>query len=135
VTILLLFLLGTVGFVAITYFEQLPVLGWTGAIVSVVAWLTIARETARASRDAVMRTGVWAAILGAWTGLVGAVTAWALQTGNLFGFSTEPYERVGAGFGFVGATLGLFYWPVIGAGVCFAFALYFSSRRFEEWSR
>ena len=63
-------------------------------------------------------------------GLVGAVTAWALQTGNLFGLSTDPLARLGAGFGFVGATLGLFYWPVIGAGVCFAFAVYFTSRRF-----
>jgi len=126
----LLFLLGTVGFVAITYFEQFPVLGWLGALVSVVAWLTIARAAARATDDGAVRAGVWAAILGAWTGLVGAVSAWALQTGNLFGFSTDPAARVGAGFGFVGATLGLVYWPVIGAGLCFVFAVYFASRRF-----
>ena len=129
-TMLLLFLLGTVGFVAITYFEQFPVLGWLGALVSVVAWLTIARAATRATSDGAVRAGAWAAILGAWTGLVGAASAWALQTGNLFGLSTEPLPRVGAGFGFVGATLGLFYWPVIGAAVCFAFALYFASRRF-----
>ena len=129
-TMFLLFVLGTVGFAAITYFEQFPVLGWLGALVSVVAWIAIARASARVTDKGAARAKVWAAILGAWTGLVGAVTAWALQTGNLFGLSTDPLARLGAGFGFVGATLGLFYWPVIGAGVCFAFAVYFTSRRF-----
>src|SRR5207245_11557154 len=94
-----------------------------------VARAAIARASARVTGNAA-RAGVLAAILAAWTGLVGAVTAWALQTGTLFGLSTDPLARVGAGFGFVGSTLGLFYWPVIGAGVCFAFALYFTSRRF-----
>jgi hypothetical protein len=126
VTVFSLFLLGTVGFVAITAFEQLPVLGWLGALVSVVAWLTMSRECARAAGGAAT---AWATILGAWTGFVGAVSAWALQTGNLFGLETAPLSRIGAGFGFVGATLGIAYWPLVGAGLCFAFALYFTGRR------
>src|SRR5256714_12420363 len=110
-----LFLIGTIGFIAISYFEQRPVLGWLGAFVSVVAWVTLGRAVAREGGSA----AVTSAILGAWTGFVGAWSAWAFQTGNLFGLSTPGLERVGAGFGFVGATLGLFYWPLLGAAVCF----------------
>ena len=120
-----LFVFGTVGFVAISYFEQLPVLGWLGALVSVVGWLTIGRAIARDGASAV----VTSAVLGAWTGFVGAFSAWALQTGNLFGLTTPGLERVGAGFGFVGATLGLVYWPLIGAAVCFAAAFFSLGRR------
>ena len=120
-----LFVFGTVGFVAISYFEQLPVLGWLGALVSVVGWLTIGRAIARDGASAV----VTSAVLGAWTGFVGAFSAWALQTGNLFGLTTPGLERVGAGFGFVGATLGLVYWPLIGAALCFAAAFFSLGRR------
>jgi len=125
VRLLGLYLAGTLGFVAITYFEQVPVLGWLGALVSVVAWATLARAAAR-DRGA---GPVIAATLGAWTGLVGAWSAWALQTGNLFGLGTAPLERAGAGFGFVGATLGLVYWPLSGAAVCFLVALFTFRRR------
>src|SRR2546428_13181708 len=99
-TMFLLFVLGTVGFAAITYFEQFPVLGWLGALVSVVARFSIARASARVTDNAA-RARVLAAILGAWTGLVGALTAWALQTGNLFGRSTDPLARVRACSGLV----------------------------------
>src|SRR5437870_13529817 len=99
-TMFLLFVLGTVGFVAITYFEQFPVLGWLGALVSVVAWVAIARASARVTDEAA-RAGVRAAVVGAWTGLVGAVSAWALQTGNLLEVSTHPLARVGAVVGVV----------------------------------
>ncbi|HEV8469009.1 MAG TPA: hypothetical protein VGR46_05310 [Candidatus Limnocylindria bacterium] len=120
-----LILLGTIGFVAISYFEQLPVLGWLGAAVSVVAWATLSRALTRQGGSAL----VTSAILGGWTGFVGAWSAWAFQTGNLFGLSTGGLERVGAGFGFVGATLGLVYWPLVGAAVCFAVAFFsFGSR-------
>ena len=119
-----LFVIGTVGFVLISYFEQLPVLGWLGSVVSVVAWVTTGRGLAREGGSAMVTSGV----LGAWTGFVGAFSAWAFQTGNLFGLTTPGLERVGAGFGFVGATLGLIYWPLIGALVCFA-AVFFSLRR------
>jgi hypothetical protein len=119
-----LFAVGTVGFALISYFEQVPVLGWLGAVVSVVAWVTLGRELARDGASAT----VTSAILGAWTGFVGAFSAWIFQTGNLFGLTTPGLDRVGAGFGFVGASLGLFYWPLIGASVCFA-AAFFSFRR------
>jgi hypothetical protein len=120
-----LFLLGTIGFVAISYFEQIPVLGWLGALVSVAGWVTLGRATAREGGPAL----VTSAVLGGWTGFVGAVTAWAFQTGNLFGLGTPPLDRVGASFGFVGATLGVFYWPLVGAGVCFVAAMAALGRR------
>jgi hypothetical protein len=119
-----LFVVGTVGFALISYFEQVPVLGWFGAVVSVVAWVSLGRELARDGAPATITS----AILGAWTGFVGAFSAWIFQTGNLFGLTTPGLDRVGAGFGFVGASLGLFYWPLIGASVCFA-AAFFSFRR------
>ena len=119
-----LFVVGTVGFVLISYFEQVPVLGWLGAVVSVGAWVMLGREFGREGASATITSG----ILGAWTGFVGAFTAWIFQTGNLFGLSTPGLDRVGAGFGFVGASLGLLYWPLIGALVCAA-AAFFSLRR------
>ena len=123
-----LFLIGTIGFIAISYFEQLPVLGWLGWLVSVVAWVTLGRAVAREGGSA----AVTSAILGAWTGFVGAWSAWAFQTGNLFGLSTTGLERLSAGFGFVGATLGLVYWPLVGAAVCFAAAFFSLGRRAIE---
>lgn len=120
-----LFVIGTVGFVLISYFEQLPVLGWLGAMVSVVAWVTLGRALAREGGSAT----VTSAVLGAWTGFVGAFSAWIFQTGNLIGFTTPGLERVGAGFGFVGATLGLVYWPLIGAAICFGAAFFALGRR------
>lgn len=120
-----LFVAGTVAFVLISYFEQLPVLGWLGAVVSVVGWVTLGRALARESASAILTAGM----LGAWTGFVGAFSAWLLQTGSLFGFTTPGLERVGAGFGFVGATLGLVYWPLIGAAVCFVAAFFSLGRR------
>lgn len=121
-----LFVIGTVGFILISYFEQLPVLGWLGAMVSIVAWVTLGRALARETGAAATVTS---AVLGAWTGFVGAITAWALQTGNLFGLTTPGLDRVGAGFGFVGATLGLIYWPLIGAAVCAGAAFFALGRR------
>jgi len=121
----LLFVFGTIGFVLICYCEQVPILGWLGAMVSAVAWVTLGRALARDWASATITSG----ILGAWTGFVGAFTAWAFQTGNLFGLSTPGLDRVGAGFGFVGASLGLIYWPLIGAAICFAAAFFSLGRR------
>jgi hypothetical protein len=120
-----LFVVGTIGFVLISYFEQVPVLGWLGAMVSVVAWVTLGRALAREGASAIVTSGV----LGAWTGFVGAFSAWAFQTGNLFGLTTPGLDRVGAGFGFIGATLGLVYWPLIGAAVCAGAAFFALGRR------
>src|SRR5438034_1648827 len=120
-----LFVVGTVGFVLISYFEQVPVLGWLGAVVSVVAWVTLGRALARDGGSSSATAG----ILGAWTGFVGAISAWAFQTGNLFGLTTPGLDRVGAGFGFIGASLGLLYWPLIGAAVRFAAAFFSLGRR------
>src|SRR5687768_18622105 len=69
-----------------------------------------------------------AAFMGAVSGFLGALTSWAAQTGNLFGFTTPPGDRVGALFGFIGSSLGILYWPVVGAGIAAAAAL-FASRR------
>ena len=128
----LLFLaVGTIAFVAITFFEQLPVIGWLGGVVSIAAWIILAREYATSvGWDPVrygMRVGI-AAMIGAITGFIGALTAWLAQTGNLFGFTTAPGARFGAAFGFVGASLGLLYWPVVGALVCAATAFVVTSR-------
>jgi hypothetical protein len=120
-----LFVVGTISFVLISYFEQVPVLGWLGAVVSVVAWVTIGRALARDGAFSLATAGV----IGAWTGFVGAFSAWALQTGNLFGLTTPGLDRVGAGFGFIGATLGLVYWPLIGAAVCAGAAFFSLGRR------
>jgi hypothetical protein len=120
-----LFVIGTVGFILISYFEQLPVLGWLGAMVSVVAWVTLGRALAHEDGPAI----VTSAALGAWTGFVGAFSAWIFQTENLVGITTPGLERVGAGFGFVGASLGLLYWPLIGAAICFGAAFFSLGRR------
>lgn len=113
--------LATVIFVAITFFEQLPILGWFGGVLSVAAWIWLTRELLSSSEGDVIRSGIgvgWAALLGAVSGFVGAITSWGAQTGNLFGFTTQPGDRFGAVFGFLGASLGIFYWPVVGALVC-----------------
>ena len=106
-------LLGSIVFLVITAFEQLPVIGWLGALVSIAAWIWLAGEIRRAGG-----TMTDAAIAGAVTGLVGAVSGWLLQVGNLLGPDTPGLARFGAGLGTVGATVFLVIWPVIGALVC-----------------
>jgi len=97
--------IGSVVFIVITLFEQIPVVGWLGALVSVAAWIWLASEIRRAG-------GAFtdAAIAGAITGFVGAVSAWMLQVGNLFGPDTPGLARFGAGFGTIGATIFLVIW-------------------------
>ncbi len=122
---------GAAVFVAITFFEQVPVLGWLGGVVSVAAWIALTRLMLSGRVWDPMRTGIgvaWAGVLGGTSGLVGAVTAWLAQTGNLLGFTTPPGDRFGAAFGFVGALLGLVYWPVVGAIVCVVTALVLTAR-------
>ena len=106
-------------FVAITFFEQIPVWGWLGGVASVGVWWLLGRE---------MSGALAAAIMGAVTGLVGAFTAWLAQTGNLFGFTTPAGDRLGALFGFIGSSLGILYWPFVGATVA-AVAVTFFGRR------
>ncbi len=112
--------LGFVAFVAITFFEQLPIVGWLGGILSVAAWIVIARVLVGESGfDFETPFGIgWAAVIGGVTGFVGAFTAWLAQTGNLIGFNTPPGDRFGAAFGFVGASIGIVLWPLFGAAVC-----------------
>jgi len=129
---LLYLIVGTAAFVAITFFEQLPVLGWLGGAISIAAWSLLTRALMYDPEWDLMKSGVgvaWSGILGGFTGFVGALTAWAAQTGNLFGFTTEPGDRFGAAFGFVGATVGLVYWPLVGALVCVGTALVVTTRR------
>ena len=117
--------LGCIAFVAITFFEQLPIVGWLGGVVSVAAWVVIARALVGEDRfDFETPFGIgWAAVTGAVTGFVGALTSWLAQTGNLIGFTTPPGDRFGAAFGFVGASLGIVLWPLFGAAVCVIAAL------------
>jgi hypothetical protein len=135
---LLYYAIGTVVFIAITLFEQLPILGWAGGAISVAAWVWLTRALLSDSELDVIRSGIgvgWAAMLGAFTGFVGAITAWAAQTGSLFGFTTAPGDRFGAAFGFVGATVGIVYWPVIGALVCGGVAVAITGGRFNRLRR
>jgi hypothetical protein len=130
--------LAAVVFIAITFFEQIPVLGWFGGAISIAAWVWLTRELLSDSRDDVIRSGIgvgWSAFLGACSGFVGAVTAWGAQTGNLFGFTTPPGDRFGAVFGFLGASLGIFYWPIIGALVCGGVAVAITGRRLNVLRR
>jgi hypothetical protein len=106
-------LVGSLVFVVITLFEQIPVIGWLGALASIAAWVWLSGEVRRAGG-----TVVDAAIAGGVTGLVGAVSAWMLQVGNLFGLDTPGLARFGAGLGTVGATIFLVVWPLLGALVC-----------------
>jgi hypothetical protein len=117
--------LGCVAFVAITFLEQLPIIGWLGGFVSIAAWIVIARalvDERGLDFDTPFDIG-WAAVIGGVTGLVGAFTSWLAQTGNLIGFTTPPGDRFGAAFGFVGASLGIVLWPLFGAAVCVIAAL------------
>jgi hypothetical protein len=124
-------MLGCIAFVAITFFEQLPIVGWLGGIVSVAAWVVIARALVGENGfDFETPFGIgWAAVIGAVTGFVGALTSWLAQTGNLIGFTTPPGDRFGAAFGFVGASLGIVLWPLFGAAVCVIAALLSLRRR------
>lgn len=106
-------LLGALIFVAITLFEQIPVVGWLGALASLAAWVWLAGQIRGAGGSVTD-----AAIAGGITGLVGAVSAWMLQIGNLFGPDTPGLARFGAGLGTIGATVFLIVWPLVGAAVC-----------------
>ena len=127
----LFLVLGAAVFVAITYFEQIPVVGWLGGIVSVAAWIALTRAMLDVARWDVVGGAVgviWAAVLGGVTGFIGALTSWMAQTGNLFGFTTPPGDRFGAAFGFVGASVFLILWPLIGALICAGTAFFASAR-------
>ena len=122
--------LGCIAFVAITFFEQLPVVGWLGGF-SVAAWVVLARALVGENGfdfETPFAIG-WAAVIGGVTGLVGAFTAWLAQTGNLVGLPTLPGDRFGAAFGFIGATIGIVLWPLFGAAVCVIAALLSVRRR------
>lgn len=128
---LLWLIVGIVVFVAITYLEQIPILGWLGGVASIAAWIGLTQGMLGDGSWDPVGAGIgagWAMALGAVTGFVGALTAWMAQTGNLFGFETAPGARFGAAFGFVGASLGIVYWPLVGLGVCLVTALVVTSR-------
>lgn len=117
-------LVGCLVFLVITLFEQIPVIGWLGALASLAAWIWLAGQVRRAG-GAITDAG----IAGALTGLVGAVSAWLLQVGNLFGPDTPGLARLGAGLGTIGATIFLMLWPIVGGLVC-AGAAAMRSRRY-----
>lgn len=129
---LLYLAIGAIVFVTITFFEQLPVLGWLGGVLSIAAWIALTRALLRDREWDVTSSGVglaWSGIIGAFTGFVGALTAWLAQTGNLFGLTTPPGDRFGALFGFIGASLGIVLWPLVGALVCVITALAVTTKR------
>jgi hypothetical protein len=130
--------IGTAVFIAITFFEQLPVLGWLGGAISIAAWVWLTRALLSDHELDVIRSGLsvgWAALLGGFTGFVGAIASWAAQTGNLFGFTTHPGDRFGAAFGFVGSTIGIVYWPIVGALVCVGVAVSITGKRLGRLRR
>lgn len=112
-------LIACAALVAITFFEQIPVWGWLGGAISIGVWFMLGRE---------MSGAILAALMGAASGFLGALTSWAAQTGNLFGFTTPAGDRVGALFGFIGSSLGILYWPLVGAAVAGAAALFVARR-------
>ena len=120
-------LLGSLVFIAITLFEQIPVIGWLGALASVAAWIWLSREVRGAGG-----TVIDAAMAGVVTGLVGAISGWLLQVGNLFGPDTPGLARFGAGLGTIGATVFLVLWPLIGGLVCGGAAAIRSTRYVAE---
>ena len=131
----LFLVVGAAVFLGITAFEQIPVLGWLGGVLSIAAWIGITRAMLDQRDAGIAGSGVglvWAGIVGAVTGFLGALTAWFAQTGNLFGFTTVPGDRFGAVFGFVGASLGLLYWPLVGALVCAITAFAATSSRIRS---
>src|ERR671936_199347 len=135
---LLYLTLAAIVFVAITFFEQVPVLGWLGGVISIAAWIALTRSLLSDSEGDVIRSGFavpWAVALGAFSGFVGAFTAWLAQTGNLIGLSTAAGDRVGAVFGFIGASLGIVTWPIIGALVCAGTAITITGRRLGRLRR
>lgn len=135
---LLYLALGATAFVAITFFEQIPIFGWLGGAVSIATWVWLTRQLLSDSELDVIRSGIgvgWAGLLGAFSGFAGALTAWLAQTGNLLGFTTPPGDRFGAAFGFLGASLGIFYWPIIGALVCAGVAVAITGRRVGQLRR
>ncbi|MEP7003753.1 MAG: hypothetical protein ABI888_04365 [Chloroflexota bacterium] len=117
-------LIGSLVFLVITFFEQIPVVGWLGALASFAAWFWLAGEVRHGGGSVVD-----AAVTGAVTGLVGAVSAWMLQVGNLFGADTPGLARFGAGLGTIGASVFLVLWPIVGACVCAAAAALRATRR------
>ena len=130
---LLYLAIGAIVFVTITFFEQLPVLGWLGGVLSIAAWIALTRGLLSDRESDVITSGIgvaWSGIIGAFTGFVGALTAWLAQTGNLFGFTTPPGDRFGALFGFIGASLGIVLWPLVGALVCVVTAFTITARHF-----
>jgi hypothetical protein len=131
-------ILASVILVVITFFEQIPVLGWLGGIASIGAWVWLTRQLLRDSEFDVISSGMsvgWAAALGAVSGFMGALTSWLAQTGNLFGFTTPPGDRFGAVFGFLGSSLGILYWPVVGALVCAGVAISITGGRWSDLRR
>ena len=54
---LLYLALGTIAFIAITLFEQLPVLGWAGGAISIAAWIWLTRALLSDSEFDVIRSG------------------------------------------------------------------------------
>jgi hypothetical protein len=130
--------IGSAIFIGITFLEQFPIIGWVGGFASIAVWIWLTRELLSDSELDVIRSGIgtaWAAMIGGVTGFVGAFSAWLAQTGNLFGFTTPPGDRFGAAFGFVGASLGILYWPIIGAIVCAITAIAITSRRVGQLRR
>ena len=73
--------IGCIVFVAITFFEQLPVIGWLGGILSIAAWIVISRALVGEKGFEFETPFTIGGPPPSWRyRLVGAFTAWLAQT-------------------------------------------------------
>jgi hypothetical protein len=138
-------LVGGLVFLGITVFEQLPVLGWLGGLVSVGAWIWLTNRMIRNGAEHLAKSDnpsvpamAWGSLVGFITGLVGALSALIVQAGVFTAASSSATTNAantaanaaaaGAALGTVGASIGLFYWPVFGMIVMGLFGLIWGGR-------
>jgi hypothetical protein len=126
--------IGGLVFIAIALFEQIPVLGWLGWLISIGVWIWLtnrlirqgATHLATSDNPSVPAMG-WAGLVGLVTGLVGALASLVIEATKA-STTVGTTTTVNPTFGSVGATLGLFYWPVVGAIVMGLFGLIWGGR-------
>lgn len=132
---------GGLAFLGITIFEQVPVLGWLGGLVSIAAWIWLTNRLIRNGAEHLAKSDnpsvpamAWAGLVGLVTGAIGALSSFIVQVSIYSAASgsgaTGAAGAAGAGaaFGTVGAFIGLFYWPILGAVVMGLFGLIWGGR-------
>jgi hypothetical protein len=143
-------LIASGGFVLASLFELIPILGISGGILELGAWIGLAawfvhsQKTELATLESPPLGSLgWGALIGALTGITGAmvsllasivlaiVAAAALSAGSSGGTASPApaasWNALASGISVVGSMLGLVYWPVLGALVCGLSALLFAA--------